>query len=846
MNKNSTFLRIMLAIAVALTAALPSFAAVSDSVPAPPTGKIYVAQNGDPYVTCVLNVPTLDAAGRPVATVTAIKVYRAGKLVHSVNPGNATFVTIIDTVAQNNKKYTYGFSAANKYGESSQIRGEVFVGFDKPAVPPAAYSRLSADRKTMHMWWEPPTVDAPGKPIDPSKLKYQVRVRDANNKYKVLEKSFSGLSYDFVYNDTATQLYYPSIAAINEQGTGLSRGGEGQFMGNASKMPFRESWVNGRFKIPMLFLTEEGGFTFGVIRDVSAPGMPASDGDNGAYRIRATVPPGIGRLVTNYIDIENSGNPVYAINACQISKYPGAGKIELIASCDSVETTLATFNLDSMGYNKWFTLSCSLQKFKGKRIQMIARSTSSHMAFLFYDNVRIFDASAPDASILNPQYPDFMLPGRPYEFQVAASNLSVNKITDAAIEVYRNGVKAASHPVTLEPLSTQTLTIKETIPVNTTDSVFKYTMKLNLEGDVDLKNNSTAEVSVPILHDAPMPEVQRLLSLSSSRLDLTWEAPDMSKVPADRVTEDFESYQANTPNFGKWTSVDRDKRPNINFTNNNIQLFDTKPAGFLVLDRTPWINELSFEAHVDGIKMAASLTTNDDLPADDWLISPELNGAAQTVSFWASAYFKYKLPFEVWYSTKSKNLDDFVRIDSTMFNVQWKRFDYNLPQGAKYFAIRAIHTFKYAGDGNSPLMLVDDASFTPAGTGQANLLGYNIYCDGEKLNATPIEQKEYKGTLMPGTHDYQVTALYDRGESKPVTVSITAGVENYLDNATKVEGLKGAISITTSANASVNVYSLQGTHVLSVNAAPGTTLLNLPAGIYIVNVAGKTHKLTVR
>lgn len=833
-------------VAVSLSAPEIPKLASSDSVPATPSGKLYVDMSGAPYVTSVINVPVIDAAGRPVSTVTEIRIYRAGALVHSVNPEGAPSVTVIDTVAQNNKKYIYQISAVNKYGESAKVRAEVFVGFDKPATPPAAYTSLSPDRKVMHMSWEPPTADANGKPIDPSKLKYQVRVRDANNKYIVLDKNFSGLSYDFVYNDSATQLFYPSIAAINEQGTGLSRGGEGQFMGNASKMPFRESWPGGKFKTPMLFKTEQGGFTFGVIRDNTLLGMPASDGDNGAYRLRATVSPGIGRLITNYIDVCDTGSPAYAINVGQISKFGGNPSIELIVRCDSIETRLAVFNLDSLGYNKWYTLMCPLDKYKGKRIQVIVRSTSDLMAFLMFDNVRVFDAAVPNAALMCPEFPEHMLPGRPYTFTAVASNLSAADISDASVELYRNGVKVSSSPISLPALSTQNISIDEIIPVLTQDSVFSYTLRLNLDGDVDSADNVTAEVSVPVLVDAPMPGVRGLVSGSSSVLNLSWNSPDRLLIPAERVTEDFESYQSNSANFGQWTSIDGDKRNNIMFSNNNIQLFSTEPAGFLVLDRSPWINEISFEPHINGIKAAASLTTNDDLPCDDWLISPRLNGAAQTVSLWACAYFKYKMPFEFYYSTQSKDLEDFIRMDSTTFNQQWKRFDYVVPEGTRYFAIHATHTFKYAGDGNSPLLIIDDVTFTPDGIGQADLLGYNVYCDGQLLTSTPVTETRYNGNLSPGTHEYQVTALFDRGESLPVSVSITNGVENCEDMKTAANGGKGEISFSVSMDSTAHVYNIQGALQATVNLTPGTTAVPLGPGIYIVRIGNSTHKVIVR
>lgn len=60
-----------------------------------------------------------------------------------------------------------------------------------------------------------------------------------------------------------------------------------------------------------------------------------------------------------------------------------------------------------------------------------------------------------------------------------------------------------------------------------------------------------------------------------------------------------------------------------------------------------------------------------------------------------------------------------------------------------------------------------------------NLLGYNVYRDGEKLNGnSPVMLTEYLDeSLADGTYNYEVTALYEDGESPaigPATVTINA------------------------------------------------------------------------
>jgi len=57
-----------------------------------------------------------------------------------------------------------------------------------------------------------------------------------------------------------------------------------------------------------------------------------------------------------------------------------------------------------------------------------------------------------------------------------------------------------------------------------------------------------------------------------------------------------------------------------------------------------------------------------------------------------------------------------------------------------------------------------------------DLAGYNIYRNGEQINDVPVVETYYAdSSLAPGTYSYEVTALYDEGESSPagpVTVTI--------------------------------------------------------------------------
>ena len=99
---------------------------------------------------------------------------------------------------------------------------------------------------------------------------------------------------------------------------------------------------------------------------------------------------------------------------------------------------------------------------------------------------------------------------------------------------------------------------------------------------------------------------------------------------------------------------------------------------------------------------------------DDWAISPRLDGTAQKVSFYAMSFDK-DMPesFEFYYSTDGTSTDKFVKLGETeVAPDQWKKYEYTLPQGARYFAVRCISKDQF-------IFMLDDFEFTPASRGRS-------------------------------------------------------------------------------------------------------------------------------
>ncbi len=136
------------------------------------------------------------------------------------------------------------------------------------------------------------------------------------------------------------------------------------------------------------------------------------------------------------------------------------------------------------------------------------------------------------------------------------------------------------------------------------------------------------------------------------------------------------------------------------------------------------------------------LSVWDDTQVDDWAISPELSGNAQTVSFYARSFQSiYPENIEVLYSTGSTDPKDFsIAKPNTQVPGEWTLFEASLPEGAKHFAIRSCGSYNF-------MLMVDDVAYEAKALGEKyTIAGYNVYRNGERINDSLITSTAHLDT----------------------------------------------------------------------------------------------------
>ena len=302
--------------------------------------------------------------------------------------------------------------------------------------------------------------------------------------------------------------------------------------------------------------------------------------------------------------------------------------------------------------------------------------------------------------------------------------------------------------------------------------------------DMMPENNMSAIIATSVRpNELPAPEYLSATT-SEGNVILMWDACE-SVEPAqgemEYVTDDFESYCAFAiDGVGDWTLYDGDQAttlvtPRIPVTYEN----QGAPMAFQVFNTTEtqtWVEDNMDNAFMphSGEQYMAAPSVDYPYENDDWLITPRLDGRAQTIKFWAKAATFDSEWINVYTSTTDNHHDSFVKLnDEERIYVGdgWREYTFDVPEGTTYFAVRCIR--------RSVMLMVDDFTFAPAATSEAprTLTGYNVYCDGEFIAFVAAPETSYTSQMAGNDATYYVTAVYEQGESLPsneVSVQTTA------------------------------------------------------------------------
>lgn len=778
--------------------------------------------NGTPAVEIAFNAPSKSLDGKPLTSVTTVEVKRDGVLIGTVKPSAPGARCTLKDTPQTEGYYEYTFTATGTAGVGATYYQGHTSGISEP-VPPrvTAYKEL-ADGK-IHIEWEAPMTDVNGNALNPDKITYTI-TDVAGEEPVEIASGINTLEYTYdpkVPSGWQKLVFCVMTAELNGK---VSSPAVTDYLpvGTPYKLPYHNSFTYADYYDFVLSVEAVDGVSWAFYDDFSDP--DPQDGDNGFTSMSGTMPGQSCELRTGKLDLRGAQAPLLTFYTYVYSYDENEIDVNVYDVESGKKTTVHTVKCGNYDKVDWNLISVSLKDFAGKVIILGLDGKIVTHGYIPVDNLTIKDMEPVDLTVSVGDYERQADPDVPFEITAVVFNTGRNKVSDYTVTLLdgKREVMTAKGPA-VESLGTATVKLTDTFtaisPVST-----DYRLRVDATGDTNSSNDISEPFTIVFL--APnYPAVTDLAGVEDEdgSVTLTWSAPDLSKAAPAEVTEDFEKYEPFDTRLDGWTMYDADGGYVGALSNLELPVSHTQQA-FWILTREA---EYDFVPTHSGYNVLAGMFgTSEDkrksVANDDWLISPELYGGRQNISFYViSINDNYgNEEFEVYFSKTGKNIEDFEKaLGVTSAPTDWTRMRISLPDGTKYFAVRYVSNDRF-------IFLMDDFTFIPAGTPMAlTLKGYNVYRNGVKLNDAPLAETTYRTSRDKRGDDYFVTSVYDLGESVG-----SNGV--HLGEV----GI-GNVSVEAGVDAPVEFFDLRGVKVNPASAVPG---------LYIRRAGSKVEKVIIK
>ncbi len=826
-------------------------AGVAATAPAAPTNLVVTpGANGAKTAAISFNAPAVDFAGNALASLEKVELYRGEELIHTFDaPAVGAELTYTDNLPADGD-YTYSVAGYNADGKGESTSATVYVGVDFPAaVSEATLTEDAANPGKVTVTWAAVDKDVNGQAIAADAVKYDLYIYDGNSRVLVAgDLTTTSYSYEAVTEGQSFLQYAVFAKTARGEGDGTLT----QMLAiGAPVTNFADTFAGGELTYDwgIQRLGDSTGASWTLLGDES--GVPSQDGDNGMIAMKASYIDDASRLYSVKISLAGVENPAltfYTYNIVGESGDPDENPVSVCVSAPNANNFVtvmpeATVNDLCGGAEGWAKVTVNLAAYAGQDIQFGIDVVCKGYAYTIFDNFKISSLVDNDLVATGITAPATVKAGADYTVDVTVSNDGAKDAGAYTVELYADNEKVAEKAAEgLESSKTATVSFERTMSALATEPV-TYKAIVVYAADEVLNNNETTEVAVaPIVSNLP-----KVTDLAASIADggnkLTWSEPDLTAAAPEAITEDFETATGFAKEFGDWTFVDVDGSAVGGFQGTDVPGITPgqTTASFFIWDQTDGLGNQTFTAH-SGMKYLAALFRYDDGETDDWAISPELYGGAQTISFFARSYSDaYPEKIEVYYSTGSLNPDDFVLIPGTTVAKvpkDWTQYNVDVPEGAKHFAIRSCAQGSF-------MLMVDDVTFIPASGAAADLsiVGYDIYRNGEKVNAEPVAECEYTDAAGKAGDVYQVTVIYNKGVSAGSNEAAATSALDELTAGVKVTTAQGTIIVTGAEGLDVTVVAVDGKVLY---AAKGDATVAVETGVYVVKAGDKIVKVLVK
>lgn len=796
--------------------------------------------------TISCNVPAVDINGNAVTSLTKLEILRDNVLIHTVTPVEPNqLVSHIDNSSElTHGTYTYSVRAYNEAGAGEMAQASAYIGVQVPVAPASATCRQTSPG-IVTVTWDAVTTDEDGKTISPDKISYAL-ICVVDNKSTIIKEGLTDTSYTYTVcsPEDEQNLYYYGVRAVTDAGFSPATLTDMIPVGKSFTVPFKESFPGGIVTYVWGTKRITGvQSSWGISQ--SQASLAAQDNDNGFAVMTGTAANDEAILSSGNISLEGTNSP--ELSYWYYSLDPECGNtLDLLLDDGSGSFRSVRSDVAGGGAAGWRKATFDLKQYVGKTIRIAFDAKIKTHTIVALDNIAIREAHDHNLTIAYFNVPAEIEPDVEYSLPMTIVNNGRQKATGWTAILSLNGEQVETvNGSTLEADESKTIGFKVMHNV-TSEPELSYSVRVDYDKDSDLSDNvCEAPKSALKLNDYPAPENLTAVG-DGPNVRLTWNEPQ----PA---TDMF-----NEESFEDWAHLDKEPKNDWTFRNvdtglaggfKNVPLtgIDDNAVGFFAIDCSTEVfqGNPTFAAH-SGKKYMASMysynpSTNSAVANDDWMITPQLDGSAQTVTFYAKSYSaEYPESFEALYSTTNTETSSFTLLERQA-NVpgDWTPYSFNVPEGAKFFAIRCTSRDCF-------LFMVDDVRFKSKDGVSLNVSGYNVYRDGKRVNTQPVTELSFiDNGAASQNHTYHVSSLYDNVESKPVMAHYaTSGIGNVDADGINIYAAHEQIVISGARGEQVSIVSTDGQTVFSSPVSDHCRISVAP-GIYMVKCAHIVRKILV-
>lgn len=796
---------------------------------------------GAKKATLNITAPTLTAAHNRLEQLTGMRVYRNDTLINTITPAEPGHDYVVNDTTPPYQMVNYKVIAYNADGDGPEKLASCYVGEDVPDV--VQNLRLQDTGAGFKLSWELP-LGQHGGYVNPEKTRYAILGATANSKTYMIRDSLEGYTFtvDSIYTGPQKAIMF-GVGSFNDLG-GYRAYLMATVAGDPYELPYKESFTE-------------------VSMDQYQMGVTAGPW----WRWVHNIPNATGNMTTSNMNQDYDGTCgsallEYAPLGAQVSlntpriSLGGAKRAKLTFYYKAnpgldipmkVVVNDADVKLDTALVIEQKNEPQSPPGWRRATVDLTPYVNSKWVMIYFWFDIRKYVGNfcaLDDIEVQATRDNDLLAE------LTGITGADAGADANVTLKVTNLGFKPANGYVAKLYADDKLVASQQVNTALATDSIAEFNFKVAapeanaqdvaLVGKVDYApdeltdNNVTATELLPVEQTKPN-RVDDLAGEIDDNGDvkLTWSTPQNVRKP---IKESFETYTPFTSalNEGGWWAFDRQNA--WTFGGSTESIFDTRDPLWVngkwgSGDFRVWApdslginytDKTSKHYSIDGKRFLICSNNADFYGSDAWLISPELDGSKQAISFWAQTPDDYTYQYQVIEVLTSEGgihrdtvpgsngdtLNILAFKHKTMLRVpyEWTKFYVTLPEGTKHFAIRLISDGWFLKLDN---VLYHNGTIEPT--------GYAIYRNGKLVGTVGTVNDFSDPDGIPGDK-YTVVALYGNDaslESNEVIIRYS-GITDVDANKQQKPG---------------DIYNIAG-QLVRQNA---TSADGLAPGIYIMN-----------